>query len=231
MVFSKARCAIRLNIKEYKLLCCYSYRYALIWEDRIVDYFTQTSSTQEQPACASLGQHRALVTLVSCDIFLHTYLCQNAETGLGHLPHPIPPSASQHTWPSLADVKVNVTAVGQHGVGWSPVFCPKRHLTHIFLACDPLAYCWAGGDVTFSFHPNTWALPTSQSCPVQPAVTSHPPSFPCRFEAQWVPYSLVCDYRRDCADGSDETFCTFPTCKGFSQFRCQNKQVSLACSL
>ena len=157
-----------------------------------------------------------------------TYLCQNPDTGRAQPTQPVPPSAGHLTTPSLAKVKVNVTAVGQHGVDWSLVYCPKRHLTHVFLACDPFAYCWAGGDVTFSFRPDTWALPTSQSCPVQLGVTSVPPSFPCRSEEQWVPYSLVCDYLRDCADGTDETFCKFPPCEWPSQFQCQNKQVRLA---
>nr|KAG5702607.1 hypothetical protein BaRGS_027993 [Batillaria attramentaria] len=38
---------------------------------------------------------------------------------------------------------------------------------------------------------------------------------------QTVHYTLVCDHKRDCLDGSDETFCEFRRCP---ERRCQNKQ-------
>ena len=132
------------------------------------------------------------------------------------------PSASQPTFPSLA--KLNATVLGGQ---WRMVTCPDGHMTHAFLACDVSVSCWAGNDVIFSLHPHTWALPTPQSCSAPLAVTSLPPSFPCPSGEWRVPYSLVCDHRPDCQDGSDETFCLFSTCHE-SHFQCLNKQVSCA---
>ena len=137
-------------------------------------------------------------------------LCQTSQPGFGQSTQPPSSLAGKQTGPSL--VKINVTTSEQDMGLWWPVTCPSGHLTHIFLACDVITLCWARHDVTFGVRPESWALPTSQSCPVQLGMTSLPPSFPCGSEEQRVPYSLVCDHRRDCLDGSDETFCTFLSC-------------------
>ena len=152
-------------------------------------------------------------------------MCQIPVSEHGqHIQSPSLP-AGQQTSPNLAKANVNVTIAGQSYSKWSPVSCPKGHLTHNFLACDVSTSCWARSDVTFSFSPDTWAFPTSLSCPVQPAKMSPAPYFPCKSEEQRVPYSLVCDHRRDCADESDETFCKFFPCNLQSQFECRSKQV------
>ena len=198
-----------------------------------MDHFSEISSTfffDNLVDCASLDYILGRVNLVYCHkqySYDGRYLCQIPDRGRDQHTHSDSSSAGQQIWPSLSKVMVNVTMVGQHNGAWSPVSCPSDHLTHIFLACDVLTSCWAGSDVTFSFYPDTWALPTLQSCPV----TSLPPSFSCRSEEQRVPYSLMCDHRRDCVDGSDETFCKFLPCNQLSQFECLNKQVSLVHSL
>ena len=55
----------------------------------------------------------------------------------------------------------------------------------------------------------------------------HPPSFLCINGLQFVPYSLVCDFRVDCGDGSDENFCQYLPCDIPRQYECLNKQVSI----
>ena len=51
--------------------------------------------------------------------------------------------------------------------------------------------------------------------------------FQCRDTSGCVPYTLVCDHRQDCADGSDEDFCVFQRCIS-KDFVCRNeKQVCL----
>ena len=141
----------------------------------------------------------------------------------GYRPESMSASTRHHSRPSLA--LVNSTVLGPHSQQWNKVACPAGHMTHTFLACDVSTSCWAEGDTIFSLQPETWALPTSQSCPMPLNVTSSPPSFPCD-SAEWrVPYSLVCDHRRDCLDGSDETFCQFTACSWQWQFQCLNKQV------
>ena len=135
------------------------------------------------------------------------------------------PAASRQILPVL--VQSNVSLAAQKGRGWWPVMCPTGRVTHAFLACDVTSFCWAGGHVTISLRAESWALPTSESCPVPLAMPALPPSFPCRSQEQCVSYSLVCDHRRDCLDGSDETFCTFLPCQWQSQFQCLNRQVCL----
>ena len=53
------------------------------------------------------------------------------------------------------------------------------------------------------------------------------PWFQCRDNKGCAPYTLVCDHRQDCADGSDEDFCVFRPCD-WSHFACHSmKQVSI----
>ena len=153
------------------------------------------------------------------------YLCQMPDRRLDEHTQRLS-LASLQTGPSLA--KVNVTVTGQKGYKWWPVFCPDGSVTHMLLACDVETYCWADEEITFNSDADSWAVPTSQSCPVQPVTTSLPPSFQCQSERQHVPYSLVCDHRQHCLDSSDETFCVILSCQQHSQLQCLNKQVCLA---
>ena len=154
---------------------------------------------------------------------LHMYLCQFLDTDGGLSTQPLSPSAHRRTRPVLA--KVSVTAISHNITRWNPVTCPSGQSTHTFLACDVITFCWVKSDVTFSRRPDSWAFPASKSCPVPLTVTSRPPSYTCQSKEQHVPYSLVCDHRSDCLDGSDETFCTVLPCQHLSQFQCRNKQV------
>ena len=223
------------------------YRPVLIWDDKTVDYFTQgirfTFGDAPRPACARLAFGPSSVVFQRCDYifdYASRYLCQIPRHGQRRLVHNGPSSvdrvsgqrfklvsqfSSQQTLPD--PTTVNGTVLGQHTGKWGMVTCPQGHVTHSFLACDVSTSCWAGGDVTFSLHPETWALPVPQSCPAPLAVTLPPPSFPCDSDKRRVPYSLVCDHRRDCLDDSDETFCKFTPCNWKSQFQCHNKQVGL----
>ena len=55
--------------------------------------------------------------------------------------------------------------------------------------------------------------------------------FQCRDNSGCVPYTLVCDHRQDCADGSDEDFCHFTPCSR-AQFACSDdRQVSSSLAL
>ena len=96
------------------------------------------------------------------------------------------------------------------------VTCPLGHVTHEFLSCDLLSACWVQDE--------------SSALPCGPLVNPAPPMFSCSSEVEHVPYSLVCDYRPDCRDYSDEDFCMFPEshCLGGS-FRCGNQQVNELC--
>ena len=227
---------------------CFRYRPALIWEDKTVDYLTPLihlgESEQLRPVCARFHHDPGWADIFACNFKTDDHsmsLCEiphdrkklHDHTGArldltvsGQRSKSLPQISSQQTWPGLDTVSVMV--MGQRKPLLSMVACPSGHVTHSFLACDLSISCWAEGSVTFSLHPESWALPTSQSCPVPQNMTSLSPSFPCRSDERRVPYSLVCDHRRDCLDGSDETFCKLIPCDWKSQFQCLNKQVFCA---
>ena len=94
----------------------------------------------------------------------------------------------------------------------SPLYatCPQGHVTHNFLSCDQQSACWA-------------RVPLSCSSPLRPL----PPSFVCSSGIQQVSYSLVCDFRADCSDSSDESFCQHLPCNIEQQFECASSQVSI----
>ena len=221
-----------------------SYRSALNWEDKTVDYFTEyalDSRIITRPVCALLYGNPGSVMLYECTtttFFTQRSLCQiphgqekkrlhrvdrTDSTASGQGAKSVSQVSSQWSWSSQA--MVNVTLQGQHGQHWNMVSCPTGHVTHACLACDVATSCWAEGAVSVSLRPDTWALPTSQSCPAAVAPTALSPLFACGSDEWHVPYSLVCDHRRDCLDGSDETFCKHTPCNWQLQLQCFSKQV------
>ncbi|KAK7088240.1 hypothetical protein V1264_022177 [Littorina saxatilis] len=101
------------------------------------------------------------------------------------------------------------------------VTCPGGHMTHAFMACDVASACWADhyGNAESEF----LGVPSRASCPVPVTslpMTSLPAMFTCSAGSQRVPYSLVCDHRQQCADGSDETFCVYAPCSGSTPVQC-----------
>ena len=222
------------------------YRSALIWEDKTVDYFTTVTSLKEKirrPVCGLLDNAPGTAVIYSCDDqseFGRMSLCQIPRDGQQQYIHMGDGSSNtvsgqrsrsefkSSSWQTLPDLtQVNVSGLGQHRRLWEMMTCPSGHVTHVLLACDVSASCWAESDVTFSLHPETWALPMPRSCPVPQRMISLAPSFPCDSDKWRVPYSLVCNHRRDCLDGSDETFCKFTPCSWQSETQCYNEQVGL----
>ena len=95
------------------------------------------------------------------------------------------------------------------------VKCPDDHVTHAFLACDAQSACWQRHHYEES---EVWGVPSAKSCPA--SMTSLPPMFTCSSGEQRVSYSMVCDHRLQCGDGSDESFCVFPPCSGSTPLQC-----------
>ena len=108
------------------------------------------------------------------------------------------------------------------------VECPGGHVTHSFLACDARSSCWGARD--FKMDASSWgerggtrSPPFNSVCGV--SLKPLPPAFTCDNGVQSVPYTLVCDYRWDCSDSSDEEFCHFPACDLVVKTLCRNTQV------
>lgn len=114
--------------------------------------------------------------------------------------------------PPLPNIGIHpVSASENHSPSFniSFVVCPSGHVTQTFLACDVRSACWAQDhDVCLA-----------------PLTMSLPPAFPCTKGNERVPYTLLCDHRPDCSDGSDETFCEYPACKISMPLQCGNRQV------
>ncbi|XP_025079777.1 uncharacterized protein LOC112555558 [Pomacea canaliculata] len=115
---------------------------------------------------------------------------------------------SMHPAVEAADVHVTQPTSRLSKPGY--ILCPANHFTHVFLVCDVTSNCWNKTDgATYSC-----------SAPL----TSLPPLFECADIQQSVPYTLVCDHRVDCLDGSDENFCVFPRCDLDSPFQCSGRR-------
>ena len=85
----------------------------------------------------------------------------------------------------------------------SIAICPESHVTHSFLSCDPESRC---GERACFFE-----IERENLTDEHPAYTVA--LYMCSFGDTEVSYSLLCDFRQDCADNSDEAFCYHPVCK------------------
>ena len=97
--------------------------------------------------------------------------------------------------------------------------CPDDQMVHMFLSCHPHHACGRSLPYLCTFFNNTknniddvWGT--------EQGMTSMP-VFTCSDDVTRLSYSLVCDSRFHCKDGSDETFCQHPPCGAFA---CRNGQ-------
>ncbi|KAL8597223.1 hypothetical protein ACOMHN_051536 [Nucella lapillus] len=94
--------------------------------------------------------------------------------------------------------------------------CRDNHTAHTFLACDVSTNCSAlSPDVVL-------ACSHEFSPPV--------PFFTCKNHMEHVPYTLVCDFRSDCCDSSDEDFCHFPACDSKTEYECADGKQCIGSS-
>ena len=160
-----------------------------------------------QAAAPSLQPHdpngHLRVDIGRCNLRMRaTYLCElESEEGGSNTSQPV----------TFGNVSSDLPAS-------SFLACPLGHLTYSFLACDVSASCWVatGGGGRQGRRDDV----ISCGAPLTPL----PPRFTCDNGVLHVAYSLVCDVRQDCGDGSDEDFCVRPPCL-FDWFPCGNGQV------
>ena len=96
------------------------------------------------------------------------------------------------------------------------VICPEGHVTHAFLSCDWKSRC--GQTVCYFVTKTSYILEASSADHLAAATVA---LYSCSSGNTDVSYSLLCDFRQDCADNSDESFCYHPPCTGFT---CTNGQ-------
>ena len=190
------------------------YSHMFHWMDGTVGYF-QNPPVSDTPLCTRLeltseANEQGVETIhsklavMSCEgrhIEVTGYVCEQR---------------TRTTTTEQLEAPINLTDHRPSYNGSQYITCPMGHMTHQFLSCDSLSSCWAKDE--------------SSALSCDPSLNPRPPMFTCTSETEHVPYSLVCDYRPDCRDHSDEDFCVFPEylCLAGS-FRCGSKQVNDLC--
>ena len=112
---------------------------------------------------------------------------------------------------------VSLPSIAMHISNIRLFLCPKGHMTHECLSCDWQSRCTRQRHLA--------------ACPVHVHAATEDEAraslravamFPCDDQRQTLHYMLVCDFRPDCDDASDETFCVHTEqCEGFT---CDNGQ-------
>ena len=97
--------------------------------------------------------------------------------------------------------------------------CPECHVTHAFLSCDSKSRC--GQTVCY--------LVEREGCLPEVISAAHHALdtviiYSCSVGYTEVSFSLLCDFRQDCADNSDESFCHHPVC---TEFTCTKLMASV----
>ncbi|KAL8610881.1 hypothetical protein ACOMHN_056736 [Nucella lapillus] len=163
--------------------------------DNTVAYYLNitTSFSGYPPYCAAFRQGERHLTYISCSRHLKaSYLCEVKK----------PEQTSSLHRGTISPFPFPSASVLDHA-HMSP--CGKKGSTYSFLQCDRLTQCYGA------------TLEEMQVC-LERRQDVNETSFTCA-NGQVVHYSLVCDHRLDCDDGSDEDFCRFLPCLD-GQFLC-----------
>ena len=96
--------------------------------------------------------------------------------------------------------------------------CSNGQITQSFLSCDPKSGC---GESLCIFSNRTTQILPARVVPTGDMTDLIVSVYTCKLDKTEIPYTLVCDFRNDCADKSDESFCQHPPCEAFL---CNNSQ-------
>lgn len=188
-------CLLSMNL----LLSRYRYLNAWQWIDGTIAYSIATSGIATMPACGQFYMTSMMqgVKLKECYVRRPAHVLCEMEAESGSQLRP------EKDKPQITFLEASAWAND------SKVMCPEGHVTHNFLSCDLPSSCWQ--------------QTSSSLCEAPLGIL--PPTFTCDNGFDRVPYTLVCDHRTDCPDGSDEDFCQFASCYSSGKYDCGNQQV------
>ncbi|PVD27182.1 hypothetical protein C0Q70_12336 [Pomacea canaliculata] len=204
--YGKSPSNIYIGLSTYDGTLPTQYRNVLVWSDGTVAYNSPLTSLSGyrispnslQTYCFASDLYNSDVLLMPCVIDYQenrydTPLCEFSLTNfVPQMSVLMPPINSHHA---------------KNSSGYAA--CAEGHYTFDFLSCDKTSHCGAQ-------HLPLYCETRATGIPVVTAM------FLCLDNSNTLPYSLVCDFRLDCSDGSDENLCTRnQTCAGF---RCLNGQ-------
>ncbi|KAK7497060.1 hypothetical protein BaRGS_00011796, partial [Batillaria attramentaria] len=188
------------------------YRFNTRWSDNTITYGIKVSYSarvMEYKKMPSLFMHSSVLAYPYLTPSLVTFACQfEAE--------------------KKEDTSSRVEAVIQLKTDVQPplkdhfVICPSGHATYDFLSCMSDSDCGASYPLSSCFLSAVMSN-TSGNGPERYVVYDvRLVMFICDDQRNTLHYTLVCDFRRDCEDGSDEDFCHYRNnCTGFT---CSNGQ-------
>ena len=183
-------------------LACHSvskpfmYRWFLMWSDKTVIYSTDYTPYWEYSCYRDLGKTRNFVEYA-------TFVCEKG-------------TEQKDVSQPVEFLLYSESSFSFHLTRQTLVTCPEGHATHAFLSCDPKSRC-GQTECYFSTRTREISSPISASRHSVHTVTM----FSCTSSDTEVSYSLLCDFRQDCEDNSDESFCYQPPC---AELSCTNGQ-------
>ncbi|KAL8560514.1 hypothetical protein ACOMHN_023787 [Nucella lapillus] len=152
----------------------------------------------------------------------HYYLCEFDPPSGSKLPG----GSSQHHQPQ-PPIRLAVNVTTKQTV--PSVRCPDDHLTHNFLACDLKSSCWAKQDKEIPYDALHDLVTVSTSMLCDAPEMSELLYFVCSSSGTgFLPFTLVCDHRVDCFDGSDEDFCVHAPCPEGRPLTCGGSQQCIS---
>ena len=204
----------------------FMYRYILRGADRTIIYFLDHLSidTSTMYRWASLSEEicmvykndrcfadsagRSVVGESCISIFAQDVFCETKpDVPESNRERTLNISLSRASWITFNKTKTLLVA------------CSKGHVTHTFLSCDLESRC-VDRHAARCPVANVSSNITQRSDPGQRSGQSVA-MFTCEDDVTTFDYTLVCDFRHDCRDQSDESFCKHPPCDGFL---CDNGQ-------
>ena len=123
----------------------------------------------------------------------------------------------------ISSLRANTSQTTAKNLGL--VHCQGSHLIHDFLLCSSESRCGVDSvksHCSISVKDSRWFLKSEGN---KNEYVFNIVLFTCESKRATIPYTLVCDFRQDCSDETDENFCTHESCGEVGkQFRCRNGQ-------